>query len=210
MMIRLYPDKDATGFRVGTYYLLSGDEPYLSFRTPGLIREINPDGRRFAGASLIEPDGRAAPYGGEASEGTEIVGGSRVSAICDTLDEVNGLIEGDRKARADFDRAVAQITARQMLLGTAPPKIVRPVEGSVTQTQIFCLFDGTPRVFLGRYVMKKYGMTPDEYRSYCGLPHDYPMIAQTYLALRFARGEKPRLRLVENTDDESPDDGKGP
>jgi predicted transcriptional regulator len=60
------------------------------------------------------------------------------------------------------------------------PKIIRPMEGSVTNEGIYCLFDNERRVMLFRYVLAKYGMTPEEYRSFCDLPADYPMIAASY------------------------------
>ncbi|MCV9963620.1 MucR family transcriptional regulator [Pararhizobium sp. BT-229] len=61
------------------------------------------------------------------------------------------------------------------------PKIVRLVEGSVTDDGIYCLFDNERRTMLTRYIEAKYGMTPDEYRAYCGLPADYPMTAKNYI-----------------------------
>ena len=60
------------------------------------------------------------------------------------------------------------------------PRIVRPIEGSVTDAAIYCLFDNQPRMFLSRYLKAKYNMTPEEYRAFCALPDDYPMVAPAY------------------------------
>ncbi|MCZ7861799.1 MucR family transcriptional regulator [Agrobacterium salinitolerans] len=82
------------------------------------------------------------------------------------------------------------------------PKIIRSAEGSVTDDGIYCLFDNQRRVMLSRYVEAKYGMTPDRYKEYCGLPADYPMTAKSYEeeCKRLANGgdkSQGHLRLVE-------------
>lgn len=64
--------------------------------------------------------------------------------------------------------------------------MVRPVEGSVTHSHIYCLFDNVPRVLMARYLMNRYHMTPEEYREHCGLPDDYPMASPAYVAERYA------------------------
>ena len=60
------------------------------------------------------------------------------------------------------------------------PKIVMPVEESITPDKIYCLFDRVGRSMITRHVRAKWGMTWDEYIEYCGLPADYPRVAPNY------------------------------
>lgn len=55
-----------------------------------------------------------------------------------------------------------------------------PVKKSVTPDFIICLEDGKKFKSLKRHLRTRYAMTPDEYRSRWGLPHDYPMVAPNY------------------------------
>ena len=59
-----------------------------------------------------------------------------------------------------------------------------PVKKSVTPDAIFCLEDGKSFKSLNRHLATKYGMTPADYRAKWGLPHDYPMVAPNYAAVR--------------------------
>lgn len=54
------------------------------------------------------------------------------------------------------------------------------VKKSITPDFIICLEDGKKFKSLKRHLRTRYGMTPDEYRSKWGLPHDYPMVAPNY------------------------------
>lgn len=55
-----------------------------------------------------------------------------------------------------------------------------PVKKSITPDYIVCLEDGKKFKSLKRHLRTKYSMTPDEYRTKWGLPHDYPMVAPNY------------------------------
>jgi predicted transcriptional regulator len=55
-----------------------------------------------------------------------------------------------------------------------------PVKKSVTPDFIICLEDGKKFKSLKRHLRTRYSMTPDEYRTKWGLPHDYPMVAPNY------------------------------
>jgi len=59
---------------------------------------------------------------------------------------------------------------------------VIPVSESVTDEAIICLFDGTPKKMLKRYIRARYGMEEHEYKAWFGLPADYPMVAPGYAA----------------------------
>src|SRR5262245_59804780 len=54
------------------------------------------------------------------------------------------------------------------------------VKKSITPDYIICLEDGKKFKSLKRLLRTRYAMTPDEYRSKWGLPHDYPMVAPNY------------------------------
>lgn len=70
------------------------------------------------------------------------------------------------------------------------------VKKSVTPDFIICLEDGKKFKSLKRHLRTRYGMSPDEYRTKWGLPHDYPMVAPNYakersnLAKRMGLGKK--------------------
>jgi len=72
---------------------------------------------------------------------------------------------------------------------------------SVHADYIVCLEDGKRFKSLKRHLMSSYGLTPDEYRTKWGLPHDYPMVAPDYAAARsqlakaLGLGRKPAAKV---------------
>ncbi|MEM9145315.1 MAG: MucR family transcriptional regulator [Pseudomonadota bacterium] len=73
-----------------------------------------------------------------------------------------------------------------------------PIKKSVTDDFLICLEDGKKLKMLKRHLATAYSMTPEEYRSKWGLPHDYPMVAPKYsetrkqLAKKIGLGRKPK------------------
>ena len=61
-----------------------------------------------------------------------------------------------------------------------PQQPAVPVRASVKPDHIVCLEDGKKLTMMRRYLMTKFGMTPDEYRAKWNLPKDYPMVAPNY------------------------------
>lgn len=61
-----------------------------------------------------------------------------------------------------------------------PPVPAVPIKQSIQGDYIVCLEDGQRVVLLGRYIKRKYNMTPDQYRIRWGLPPDYPMVAPNF------------------------------
>ena len=59
-----------------------------------------------------------------------------------------------------------------------------PVEESVAHDYLICLNDGRKLRALKRYLWRKYGLSPEQYRLKWGLPDDYPMVAPAYSELR--------------------------
>ena len=66
----------------------------------------------------------------------------------------------------------------------APLTPAVPIRKSVTPEYIVCLEDGKRLKMLKRHLRSTYGMTPEEYRTKWGLPHDYPMVAPAYAEQR--------------------------
>ncbi len=91
--------------------------------------------------------------------------------------------------RLSMAAAVAQ--ARESLRGAAvsPAKIA----ASVQPDKIQCLEDGTWHIMLRRYIRRKFGMTPEQYRSKWGLPDDYPFVAPNYATRRSKIAKKTGL-----------------
>ena len=57
-----------------------------------------------------------------------------------------------------------------------------PVDQSVTEDYIVCLEDGSKHRMMKRYLMRKFQMTPDDYRAKWSLGKDYPMTAASHSA----------------------------
>lgn len=91
-----------------------------------------------------------------------------------------------------MEAAVKQ--AREILRGTSVTDA--QIANSVQHDKIQCLEDGTWHVMLRRYVMRKYHMTPQEYREKWGLPYDYPFVAPAYAARRASIAKKMGLGKV--------------
>jgi predicted transcriptional regulator len=97
-------------------------------------------------------------------------------------------------AATDISGVIREI--QQALSGLAsgePKKTLNPavaVKKSIHPDYIVCLEDGKKLKMLKRYIMKRYGLTPDAYRTKWGLPADYPMVAPNYAKKRSAMAVK--------------------
>lgn len=72
----------------------------------------------------------------------------------------------------------------KMSAAPAAPVPAVPIKKSVFPDHLICLEDGRKFRSLKRHLGSVYGLTPDEYRARWGLPHDYPMVAPNYSAVR--------------------------
>lgn len=70
------------------------------------------------------------------------------------------------------------------------------IKKSVTPDYIVCLEDGKKFKSLKRHLRTRYGMTPEEYRTKWGLPHDYPMVAPNYAKERSNLAKRMGLGLA--------------
>lgn len=84
-----------------------------------------------------------------------------------------------RRAAQDADPA---------LRDDVKPKV--PIKKSVMPDYIICLEDGKKFKSLKRHLRTHYNLSPEEYRTKWGLPHDYPMVAPNYAASRSRLAKK--------------------
>ncbi len=71
----------------------------------------------------------------------------------------------------------------------APVPAVNPIK-SVHEDYIICLEDGKKFKSLKRHLGAHHNLSPEQYRAKWGLPHDYPMIAPSYAAVRSGLAKK--------------------
>lgn len=72
-------------------------------------------------------------------------------------------------------------------------KIVRTVEGSVTNARIYCLFDNKPVINLRKHLLMFYNMPFEDYLEFCGLPADYPSVPERTRIMK----EQAALKMAE-------------
>ncbi|SFS12296.1 MucR family transcriptional regulator [Sphingomonas jatrophae] len=88
--------------------------------------------------------------------------------------DLPGLIRSVHAALAGLGSAAAPAAPAE-----APTPAV-PVRQSIKPDYIVCLEDGKKLKMLKRYLMTRYQLTPEQYRTKWGLPADYPMVAPNY------------------------------
>lgn len=117
-------------------------------------------------------------------------------------DIVSAFVSANQVAPQDIPGLIRTVHAALLEVSGARPvaePVLEPaisVKKSVTPDFIICLEDGKKFKSLKRHLRTRYGMSPDEYRTKWGLPHDYPMVAPNYakerstLAKRMGLGKK--------------------
>ncbi|MCL2737429.1 MAG: MucR family transcriptional regulator [Alphaproteobacteria bacterium] len=97
-----------------------------------------------------------------------------------------------------IEDAVRQAT-ESLRRATATQLTAKQVADSVRPDAIMCFEDGTWHIMLRRYVKRKFGLSPEQYRAKWGLPDDYPFVAPQYAAARSKIAKKTGLgRRVQN------------
>lgn len=91
---------------------------------------------------------------------------------------VSNLAAAAMAANPNLAMADAVRDATEILRGVAVTQ--QQIADSVRDDKIQCLEDGTWHVMLRRYIMRKFKMTPAQYRAKWGLPDDYPFVAPKY------------------------------
>ena len=77
-----------------------------------------------------------------------------------------------------------------------------PIDQSITEKKLICLFDGKKFTMLARYLRTRYKMEPEQYREYWNLGDDYPMVSPSFKASKsktakvqgFGKGSRGRPR----------------
>jgi predicted transcriptional regulator len=108
-----------------------------------------------------------------------------------TADIVSAHVSNNRMGSAELPDLIRDIHAA--LSGLAAPaapkepvaeKPAVPIRSSIKPDHLVCLEDGKRLTMLKRYLMRTYGMTPEDYRAKWKLPADYPMVAPSYAEKR--------------------------
>lgn len=84
----------------------------------------------------------------------------------------------------DVHAALSRVAGGSPVIAQEDLKPAVPWKRSVMPDYIICLEDGKKFKSLKRHLRTHYKLTPDEYRTKWGLPHDYPMVAPNYAAAR--------------------------
>lgn len=82
--------------------------------------------------------------------------------------------------------ALACLGKREDMLQREGPQPAVPVADSIQPDYLVNLFNGQKFKTLKGTLARNHGMTPREYRSYWGLPGNYPMVAPNYSVKRQA------------------------
>ena len=106
-------------------------------------------------------------------------------------DIVSAYVSNNSVRGADLPELITQVHNALKSAGTtqAKPEAEKrepavPIKKSVQPDYIISLFDGKKYKSLKRHIRTAHEMTPEQYREYWGLPHDYPMIAPNYAKVR--------------------------
>jgi predicted transcriptional regulator len=119
---------------------------------------------------------------------------------------VRAYVGNNRASASDVASLVKDVHAT--LAGLAQPgpesaatmqKPAVPVKKSITPEYVICLEDGKKLKMLKRYLRSRYDLTPEQYRTKWGLPHNYPMTAPNYAATRSTLAKKIGLGRKERT-----------
>jgi predicted transcriptional regulator len=81
---------------------------------------------------------------------------------------------------------------------TQRPEPAVSVRASVKPDYLICLEDGKKLKMLRRYLLTRYNMTPEQYRTKWNLPADYPMVAPNYAEQRRSLAKKIGLGTARN------------
>jgi len=128
------------------------------------------------------------------------------NAVALTTDIVSAYLTNNTVAPADVPGLISSVhKAVRALVFPPPPQAEKPnpavpIRRSITPDHIISLEDGKPYKSMKRH-LGRLGLTPADYRTKWGLPHDYPMVAPNYakqrseLAKSLGLGQQRRKRL---------------
>ena len=107
-----------------------------------------------------------------------------------TADIVSAHVSNNSVAVSDLPLLISNVHGALSGLGDLPeapaprPEPAVSVRSSIKPDYVVCLEDGKKLKMLKRYIMTKFGLTPDQYRAKWSLPADYPMVAPNYAETR--------------------------
>jgi len=115
----------------------------------------------------------------------------RTDLVDMTADIVSAYVAGHQVPPQDLPGLIRMVHSALRDVAGKPQAVLEAsqepavsVKKSVTPDYIICLEDGKKFKSLKRHLRTRYGMTPEEYRTKWGLPHDYPMVAPNYAKAR--------------------------
>jgi hypothetical protein len=113
-MIRIFPGSSRPNeLAEGALILFQGDTPFLSFTRPGVALGMKDD-NRVAVNDLVDPSRMGADYTSrETYQGVELYWSTKVTAVCDTLAEVNVLVRRTEDARQKLAAFVAELDCQE-------------------------------------------------------------------------------------------------
>lgn len=125
-----------------------------------------------------------------------------------TADIVSAHVSNNSVAVGDLPNLVQRVHAALSSLGTseialAPEakKSVVSIRASIKPDYLICMECGKKQKTLKRHLATAHNMTPAQYRTDYGLPHDYPMTSANYsqqrgeMARSIGLGRKPKVLL---------------
>ena len=113
-----------------------------------------------------------------------------------TADIVSAHVSNNHVATSDVPTLIRSVyDAMEQAARPAEPEPPRPepavpIRSSVKHDHIVCLEDGAKLKMLKRYLRRRYGLSPEEYRAKWGLPGNYPMVAPAYAEQRTVLAKK--------------------
>jgi predicted transcriptional regulator len=109
-----------------------------------------------------------------------------------SADIISAYVANNSVSMNDIPALIGNVHQALMTIGEGSIKKAEPEKRepavnpkkSVTPDYIISLFDGKKFKSLKRHIRITQNMTPQQYREYWGLPHDYPMVAENYARQR--------------------------
>lgn len=141
--------------------------------------------------------GTGAPKNGDEGSDTIMDDADKSHLVTLTADIVSAYVSNNTVTSGDLPNLIGDIHQALLRAAGGAETVVRddlkpavPWKKSVMPDYIVCLEDGKKFKSLKRHLRTHYKLSPDEYRTKWGLPHDYPMVAPNYASARSQLAKK--------------------